>query len=174
MERFLTGCNNSCAQDDVIRGELDVLFEGAGMLRCLRCEIISSSGKDVNSHWKEAHGENVVGFVESVRRNCGKKFELLTHVSCRFARCRGQKPASTSGRRFEFRCELCILGYHSQSGLSLHMRARHPEEFYMRLKVEDNHKRKGYEDAEFITIAEAEVDLPPDINKAFAALGRIE
>ena len=47
----------------------------------------------------------------------------------------------------------------------------------MRLKVEDNRKRKGYEDAELITLAEAEVDLPPDagyINKALAALGRIE
>ena len=48
----------------------------------------------------------------------------------------------------------------------------------MRLKVEDNRKRKGYEDAKLITLAEAEVDLPPDtgyINKAVAAaLGRIE
>ena len=57
------------------------------------------------------------------------------------------------------------------------MRARHPEEFHMRLKVEDNCKRIGYENAELITLAEAEVDLPPDtgyINKALAALGRIE
>ena len=47
----------------------------------------------------------------------------------------------------------------------------------MRLKVEDNRKRKEYEVAELITLAEAEVDLPPDngyINKALAALGRIE
>ena len=63
MERFLTGCNNSCAQVDVIRDELEVLYEGAGMLRC---EVICSSGKDANSHWKEAHGENVVGYT------CGK------------------------------------------------------------------------------------------------------
>ena len=57
------------------------------------------------------------------------------------------------------------------------MRARHPEEFRMRLKVEDDRKQKGYKDAELITLAEAEVDLPPDtgyINKALAALGRIE
>ena len=47
----------------------------------------------------------------------------------------------------------------------------------MRLKVKDNRKREGYENAELITLAEAEVDLPPDtrhINKALAALGRIE
>ena len=91
--------------------------------------------------------------------------------------CRGQTPASTSGRRFEFRCELCTLGYDSQSGLSQHMRARYPEEFHRRLKVEDNRKRKEYEDAELITLAEAEVDLLPDtgyINKALAALGRTE
>ena len=57
------------------------------------------------------------------------------------------------------------------------MRARYPEEFHMRLKVEDNRKRKWYEDAKLITLAEAEVDLPPDtgyINKALATLGRIE
>ena len=130
MKRFLTGCNNSCAQDDVIRGELDVLYEGAGMLRCLRCEVICSSGK-------KAHGENVVGYTCG---KCEKKFELLTQVSSHFARCRGQKPAITSGRRFEFRCELCTLGYDSQSGLSQHMRARHPKEFHMRLKMEDNRK----------------------------------
>ena len=75
MERLLTGCNNSCAQDDVIRGELDVLYEGTGMLRCPRCEVICSSGKDANSHWKEAHGENVVGYTCG---KCEKKFELLT------------------------------------------------------------------------------------------------
>ena len=78
---------------------------------------------------------------------------------------------------FEFRCELCTLGYDSQSGLSQHMRARYPEEFHTRLKLEDNRKRKEYEDAELISLAEAEVDLPPDtgyINKALAALGRIE
>ena len=70
MERFLTGCNNSCAQDDVIRGELGVLYEGAGMLRCPRCEVICSSGKDANSHWKEAHGETWSATLkESVRRN---------------------------------------------------------------------------------------------------------
>ena len=39
------------------------------------------------------------------------------------------------------------------------MRARHPEEFYMRLKVEDNRKRKGYENAELTVLADAEVDL---------------
>ena len=110
IERFLTGCNNFCAQDDVIRGKLDVLYEGVGMLRC---EVICSWGKDANSHWKEAHGENVVGYT---RGKCEKKFELLTQVSCHFARCRGQTPSSTSGRRFEFRCELCTLGYDSQSG----------------------------------------------------------
>ena len=57
------------------------------------------------------------------------------------------------------------------------MRARHPKEFHMRLKVEDSRKQKEYEDAKFITLAEAEVDLPPDtgyINKALAVLGRIE
>ena len=57
------------------------------------------------------------------------------------------------------------------------MRAMHSEEFHMRLKVEDNRKRKAYKNAELITFAEAEVDLPPDtryINKALAALGRIE
>ena len=57
------------------------------------------------------------------------------------------------------------------------MSARHPEEFYMRLKVEDNRKRKGYKDAELSTRAEAKVDLPPDtgyIDKALAALGRIK
>ena len=113
MERFLTECNNSCAQDDVIRGKLDVLYEGAGMLRCPRCEVICSSGKDANSHWKEAHGENVVGYTCG---KCEKKFELLTQVNYHFARCQGQKPASTSGRRFEFRCEICTLGYDSQSG----------------------------------------------------------
>ena len=164
-------CNNSCAQDDVIRGKLDVLYEGEGMLRC---EVICSWSKDANSHWKKAHGENVVGYTYG---KCEKKFELLTQVSCHFARCRGQTPASTSGKRFEFRCELCTLGYDSQSGLSQHMRARYPEEFDMRLKVEENRKRKGYEVAELITLAEAEVDLPPDtvyINKALAALGRIE
>ena len=173
-ERFLTGCNNSCAQDDVIRGKLDVLYEGAGMLRCPRCKVICYSGKDANSHWKEAHGENVVGYTCG---KCEKKFERQTQVSCHFARCRGQKPASTSGRRFELRCELCTLGYDFLSGLRQHMRARHPEEFHMRLKVEDNRKRKEYEDVELITLAEAEVDLPPDtgyINKALAALGRIE
>ena len=167
----MTGCNNSCAQDDVIRGKLDVLYEGAGMLRS---EVICTWGKDANSHWKEAHGENVVGYTCG---KCEKKFELLTQVSCHFARCWGQTPASTSGRRFEFRRELCTLGYDSQSGLSQHMRARYPEEFHMQLKVEDNRKRKEYEDAELITLAEAEVDLPPDteyINKALAALGRIK
>ena len=76
-ERFLTECNNSCAQDDVIRGELDVLYEGAGMLRCPRCEVISSLGKDTNSHWKEAHGENVVGYT---CEKCEKKFKRLTKV----------------------------------------------------------------------------------------------
>ena len=109
-ERFLTRCNNSCAQDSVIKGELDVLYEGTGMLRCPRCEIICSSGKDTNSHWKEAHDENVVGYT------CGKskkKFKHLTQVSCHFALCRGQKSASTLGRRFEFRCELCTLSYDS-------------------------------------------------------------
>ena len=75
MERFLTGCNNSCAQSDAIRAELDVLYEGAGMLRCLRCEVICSAGKDANSHWKEAHGENVVGYTCG---KCEKKFEFLT------------------------------------------------------------------------------------------------
>ena len=50
LEWFLTGCNNSCAQDDVIRCELDVLYEGADILKCPRCEVICSSGKDVNSH----------------------------------------------------------------------------------------------------------------------------
>ena len=57
------------------------------------------------------------------------------------------------------------------------MRARNPEEFHMQLKVEDNRKRKGYEDAELITLAKAKVDLQPDngyINIALAALGRIE
>ena len=174
IKRFLTGCNNSCAQDDVIRGELDVLYEGAGMLRCPKCEVICSLGKDANSHWKEIHGKNVVGYTCG---KCEKKFELLTQMSYYFARCRGQKPASTSGRRFEFRCELCTLGYDSQSGLSQNMRARYSEKFHMRLKVEDNRKQKGYEDAELITLAEAELDLPPDtgyINKALAALGRIE
>ena len=174
IERFLNGCNTSCAQDDVIGGKLDVLYEGAGMLRCPGCEVICSWVKDANSHWKEAHDENVVGYACG---KCEKKFELLTQVSCHFARCRGQTPASTSGRRFEFRCELYTLGYDPQSGLSQHMRARYPEEFHMRLKVEDNRKQKGYEDAELITLAEAEVDLPPDtgyINQALAALGRIE
>ena len=57
IERFLTVCNNSCAQDDVIRGKLDVLYEGEGMLRC---EVICSWSKDANSHWKKVHGENVV------------------------------------------------------------------------------------------------------------------
>ena len=174
MELFLTGYNNSCAQDDVIRGELDVFYEGASMLRCPRCEVICSSGKDANSHWKEAHGENVVSYTCG---KCEKKFELPTQVSCHFARCRGQKSASKSRRRFEFRCELCTLGYDFQSRLSQHMRARHPEEFHMRLKVEDNRKQKGYEDAELITLAEAEVNLPPDtgyVNKALAVLGRIE
>ena len=136
-ERFLTGCNNSCAQDDVIRGKLDVLYEGAGMLRCSRCKVICSLGKYANSHWKEAHGENVVDYTCG---KCEKKFERPTQVSCHFARCRGQKPDSTSGRRFEFRCELCTLGYDFQSGLNQHMRARHSEEFHMRLKVEDNRK----------------------------------
>ena len=128
-------------------------------------------GKDANLHWKEAHGENVVGYTSG---KCEKKLELLTQMSCHFARCRGQKPASISGRRFKFRCEPCTLGYDSQSGLSQHMRARHPEEFHMQLKVENNRKRTGYEDAELITLAE---DLPLDtgyINKALAALGRIE
>ena len=57
------------------------------------------------------------------------------------------------------------------------MRAKHPKKFHMRINVENNHKRKRYEDAELITLAEAEVDLPPDtgyINKALAALGRIK
>ena len=69
------------------------------------------------------------------------------------------------------------MGYDAQSGLSQHMRVKYLEEFHMRLKVEDNRKRKGYEDAELITFAEAAVDLPSDtgyINKALAALGRIE
>ena len=164
-------CNNSFAQDDVIKGKLDVLYEGEGMLRC---EVICSWSKDANSHWKKAHGKNVVGYTCGKRE---KKFELLTQVSCHFARCRGQTPAITSGRRFEFRCELCTLGYDSQSVLSQHKRARYPEVFHMRLKVEDNRKRKGYEDAELITLAEAEVDLTLDtryINKALASLGRIE
>ena len=48
-----------------------MLFEGAGMLRCPRCEVICSSGKDANSHWKEAHGKNVVGYTCG---KCEKKF----------------------------------------------------------------------------------------------------
>ena len=57
------------------------------------------------------------------------------------------------------------------------MRAKHPKEFHMQLKVKDNRKRKGYVDAELITLAQVEVDLPSDtryINKALAVLGRIE
>ena len=151
-----------------MRGELDEFYEGAGKLRC---EINCSSGKDANLHWKEAHGEHVVGYT------CGKckKFERLTQVSCHYARCRGQT-ASTSGR-FEFRCELCTSGYDSQRGLSQHMKARHSKEFHRRLEVEDNRKRKEYEKAELVILAEAEVDLPPDtryINKALAALRVIE
>ena len=73
LERFLTECKTSCAQDDVIRGEHDVLCEGAGMLRCPRCEVICSSGKDANSHWKD--GENVIGYT---CEKCEKKFERLT------------------------------------------------------------------------------------------------
>ena len=120
------------------------------MLRCPRCEVICSWGKDANSHWKEGHGENVVGYTCG---KCEKKFERLTQVSCHFARCQSQKSASTSERRFEFRCELS--GYDSQRCLSQHMRARHPKEFHMRLKVEDNRKQKRDEDAELITLAEA-------------------
>ena len=74
-EQFLTGCNNSCAQDDVIRDELDVLYEGVGMLRCPRCKVICFSDKDANSHWKKAHGENVVSYS---RGKCEKKFKRLT------------------------------------------------------------------------------------------------
>ena len=77
MERFLTGCNSSYAQDDVIRSELDVLYEDAVMLRCPRCEVICSSGKDANLHWKEAHGENVVGYT---CRKCEKKFKLARRL----------------------------------------------------------------------------------------------
>ena len=43
--------------------------------------------------------------------------------------------------------------------------------------MEDNRKRKGYEDAELVILAEGEMDLPPDtryINKALAALRIIE
>ena len=57
------------------------------------------------------------------------------------------------------------------------MKARHPEEFHRRLEVEDNRKRKGYEDAELVIFAEAEVDLLSDIryiNKVLAALRIIE
>ena len=57
------------------------------------------------------------------------------------------------------------------------MKARHPEKFHRRLEVEDNRKRKGYEEAELVILAEAEVDLPPDtryINKVLAALKVIE
>ena len=40
LERLLTGCKKTCTQDDVMRGELDVLYEGAGKLKCSRCEVI--------------------------------------------------------------------------------------------------------------------------------------
>ena len=150
-----------------------MLYEGTGKLRCLRCDVNCSSGKDANRHWIEVHGESVFGYTCG---KCKKKFERLTQVSCHYARCRGQI-ASTSGRRFEIRCELCSSGYDSQRGLSQHMKAKHPEEFYRRLEVEDNRKRRGYEDAELVILVEAEVELPPAtryINKALAALKVIE
>ena len=43
--------------------------------------------------------------------------------------------------------------------------------------MEDNRKRKGYEEAELVILVEAEVELPPDtryINEALAALKVIE
>ena len=85
-ERNLTGCENVRAQD-VIRGELDVLYEGTGKLKCLRCDVNCSSGKDANRHWIEVHGESAVGYTCG---KCKKKFERLTQVSCHYARCRGQ------------------------------------------------------------------------------------
>ena len=66
-EKILTGCENVCAQN-VMRGELDGLYEGAGKLRCLKCDVNCSSETGIGlKHTVRTLSATLVGSVRNSR-----------------------------------------------------------------------------------------------------------
>ena len=64
------------------RGELgNVLYAGAGTLKCQECGVSCSSGKDVEKHLQGVHNAGVTCYT---CRGCGRRFERLTQVACHF------------------------------------------------------------------------------------------
>ena len=75
------------------RGELgNVLYAGAGTLKCQECGVSCSSGKDVEKHLQGVHNAGVTCYT---CRGCGRRFKRLTQVACHFPRCKGRLPDQT-------------------------------------------------------------------------------
>ena len=159
---------------------LDIVFyEGSGKLKCRACDICCTSGTDVELHWRRMHDGRAEAWACG---KCSKQFERLTQVSCHFPRCQRQRlcPDKIEGDlRFPGtkKCGFCEFSCESDRGLTQHQRTRHPEEHHKMLAAKDKVKRRGYENAELMILAETECKLPEStrfVNKALAEAGIVE
>jgi len=142
----------------------------------------------VSCHYPRCKGRSPVRTTPNEKetiekRNSGDGLDPGTMATAGTSKDRGDSPSQTRGSIPLFnmvtrkRCEQCDAEFDSQRGLSQHQRVRHPKSYQTKLAADDRKKRKGYEQAELMLLAEAEVDVPQStrfVNIALDELGIVD